>query len=111
MVLFHYSDALLTVLTPMIGGSRHGGEDPRAVGVPVVWLANQPQLSKPPKKYEYKVEVPDEDPDLCEDEQVARAAVQMKKMFGTEMVRWFFLKRSVAVKSTKVWDASQDKYI
>lgn len=117
MKLFHLADAHYQQLQPQIGTKRHGGEDPRAVGVPVVWLANdQTMRAQGPNgevpQYQHEVDVPDDDPDLFIDEPFAAMMEQGDKVFGTRTtLRWYFLKRAIDVVVVRRWDAARNDYV
>jgi hypothetical protein len=117
MRLFHLSHSRYSRLEPQVGSKRHDGEDPRAVGVPVVWLANDPKMrSQGPSgevpAYQHEVDVPDDDPALQVDEPFDQMMKQGDKMFGTSTVlRWYFLTRGVDVLAVKTWDASSRDYL
>ena len=112
MRYYHNSDEQLTKLDPRIGGRRHGAEDPRAVGKPVVWLSNKPQLDQPPTKYQYEVEITEGDPDLFMDEPFAKLQEDFSKQFNVDNDwRWFFCLRELDVIATYGWDESTNVYV
>ncbi len=112
MVLYHNSNELLAKLTPKLGHSRHDGEDPRAVGKPVVWFSNKPQVDKPPMKYRYEVDIPEDDSDLLLDEPFAKLQVNFSKMFKVNNDwRWYFCFHEVDVNATYEWDPNKSDYV
>jgi len=117
MKLFHLADAEYRQLQPQLGAKRHGGEDPRAVGVPVVWLSNdQGMRAQRPNRevpqFQHEVDVPDDDPYLFVDEPFAAMSTQYDKMFGTRTtLRWYFLKRAVDVTTVRRWDPVLGTYV
>lgn len=117
MKLFHLSDVAHQQLQPQMGKKRHGGEDPRAVGVPVVWLANDPAMraqgpSGEVLQYQHEVDVADDDPDLFIDQPFATLTEESDKVFGTKTtLRWYFLKRAIDVVVVRRWDAARNGYL
>ena len=112
MIFFHNSNEKLTRIIPHIGGSRHGGEDPRAVGKAVVWLSNKPQTDIPPMKYQYEVEISPDDPDLLMDEPFGKLQEDFGKLFNvTNDWRWYFCLKEVEVVTTSEWDPNTSSYV
>lgn len=115
MKLFHSTDAEVKTLQPTIGGSRHAGEDERAVGKPLVWLSNQPEHRRVrredgnmrPDLFRYEVEVDENDPALHVDEEIARGVAALAKMSGDAGIgslRWYFVEHAVDVVAAEKWD-------
>jgi len=112
MILFHNSNDNLTKLVPKVGSSRHSGEDPRAVGKPVVWLSNKPQLDQSSMKYRYEVEISENDPDLMMDEPFAKLQQDFAKMFNMENNwRWYFCFRELDINATYEFDSAIKDYV
>lgn len=115
MRLFHTGDVETDRLVPMIGERRHGDETAEAVDVPVVWLSSLQQTyaeGGKPFAYRYEVEIPADDPALHEDGKVAVLGARMNSIFGTTQInRWYYLTRSVAVVATEKWDPESGRYV
>jgi hypothetical protein len=108
---YHYSRQKLEVLEPALGNARHEGEDPRAVGKPVVWLSDREVDSfdgrEGPKKFLHVVEIDEGDPDLFADRSVDQFMEQVAKDLGLALPRWFFFVRSVPVNAVREWDGTK----
>ncbi|PIC87995.1 hypothetical protein CSV72_02270 [Sporosarcina sp. P20a] len=111
MKLYHSSYLKLSILNPTVGSDRHDGEDPRAVGQPVVYLTAAEDEKMRGKgedhvaTYKYIVEIPEDDPDLFIDEKDFLFIQECNQAFEeNDLTRWYFLKRSIAVKQTLEWN-------
>ncbi|QHE59781.1 hypothetical protein FHE72_01055 [Rossellomorea vietnamensis] len=114
MKLFHSSNKRLSTLTPTIGGSRHKGEDPRAVNKPVVYLTTSEEETFAENgithRFKYIVEMSLNDPDLYLDEKDFEFRQECNETFGeNDTTRWYFLKKPISVLETLEWDGK--KYV
>lgn len=100
------------VIPPAVGDSRHGAEDPRAVGKPVVWLSNEPMTRSDNPIYQYEVELDPADPLLHEDELFKQGTATVNAIFSTKStLGWFFYEGSAPIAATQTWDADAGKYV
>ena len=94
----------VTRLEPHVGESRHGGEDHRAVGQPVVWLDNTPTVGTCKDRgvytYRHEVEVDPADPLLHEDERFTFA------FGGFTSQRWYICRGSLDVCARSIWNGA-----
>ena len=111
IVLYHTSEMLVDKLIPAVGGNRHSGEDPRAVGKSVVWLSNQIMCSDPPFRYLYEVELDENDPELIKDAPFDILMQKMNKQFqNSDNLRWYFTEKTLDVLTIKVWNSEKECY-
>lgn len=114
MRFYHYSNEPLSRLEPVVGASRHDGEDAAAVGQPVVWLADSTMMQSRNDEisaYQHEVEVNPSDPLLQEDNKFADLTRQFNEVFGKPdrpalSLRWFFYKGALPVAARSVWNGS-----
>jgi hypothetical protein len=116
MKLFHLSNVAYPRLEPQLGSTRNGGEDPRAVGVPVVWLSNSQAMRREGPngevpEFQLEVEVPEDDPHLFLGEPFAKL-MEAGVTFGSDIpLRWYFVTRSVDVAGVRHWDPALNDYV
>ncbi len=113
LIFYHYSKECFSRLTPQMGPRRHGGEG-AAVGLPVVWLSDQPMLvtdgNGKVDPYEHHVDLATDDPDLKIDKGFDEFMTKGEQQ--TEMprgCRWFHIARPVEVVAVRIW--TTEKYI
>lgn len=120
MRLSHTAPNRYAVLTPAVGGSRHGGEDARAVGKAVVWLANEDMVRTESDGtvqhvYLHEVEIDEDDPDLFLDEPFAQLMADGAAIFGNKStLRWYFCTRRTRpldVIAVRVFDPTTHKFV
>ena len=114
MRLFHSSSEKLSVLEPMLGDSRHKGEDPRAIDKPVLYLttAEDEIFSYKDKvaQYKYVVEIDDDDTNLFLDEKDYEFMKECNEEYPEMQIRrWYFSLRPIQVTETFEWDV--EKYV
>jgi hypothetical protein len=104
----------MKILEPSLGGSRHSGEDPRAINQPVVWVHNRELISSEdkegPHEFLYIVEVDESDPKLYVDAPFGRLMEQCGEdglMSTTEPWRWYFYTGSLPVKEIRRWNGER----
>lgn len=117
MLLYHLADEKFDVIQPSISARRHTGEDPRAVGKPVVWFTNDPKMVRRDEngvatKYQHEVEIADDDPDLFMDELFDQFQKRDEVTFGTPFpMRWYFYGHPVKVQHVRTWDPTSEAYV
>jgi hypothetical protein len=117
MILYHYSRKRFWILNPIIGSTRHHGEDATAVGKPVVWLTTSDndqtiEGGTVVSVYRHRVEISEADPNLTRDEKKEKLDSDFERMFlGSRGSSWFFhFKRRLVVEIAK-WDKDSKCYI
>lgn len=108
--LYHYSNVDTSTLVPSHGGRRHEGEDPRAVGKPVLWLSDASMSSTPPHDFEYVVDVDEGDPALFRDELFAKGIDALVKQFGSGRFHWYWLERTIVPVEKRRWSPTSHSY-
>lgn len=119
MLFYHVSSQKFDTLLPVVGASRHGGEDPRAVDKPVVWLSNDPRSYREDSegmvaRYQHEVDIPENDPDLHMDEGFDHFMKEADAAFPDKppsLLRWYFCFRAVKVTRVGEWDATARRYV
>jgi hypothetical protein len=112
MRLYHVSTQKFDdVLSPVVGPRRHGGEDRRAVGNPVIWLTNDPTMkAESPEgtidRYQHEVEIPENDPHLFLDTDFD---VFMSDTMST--MRWYFYTGTLKVVRVREYDPAKGQYL
>ena len=63
-------------------------------------------------KYQYEVELEDDDPKLFEDQLFKQGTISMNALFGTNStVSWFFYLGAAPIAATRTWDAATGRYV
>ncbi len=112
MRLFRYTNVDALVVSPQVGGHRHGGEDPRAVGKAVLWLSDCSMMMHPLRTFECEVEIDEDDPLLFVDERAKAMARGAQRMFGAgDPPLWYWYEGSIDVSTRRAWDSPTSCYI
>jgi len=116
MILYHYSKEKFDKLKPVIGLSRHSGEDDKAIKKPVVWLTNGSsdltyENGKVVAIYQHEVEIDENDPNLFIDEKKEQLDSQMEKLFETRGSKWYFYTKELIVKKIRIWDEKSNSFV
>lgn len=115
MLLYHCSNQQFSVLLPKLGGSRHGDEDPRAVGKLVVWLSNDQKMYRQDSSgavdvYQHEVDIDQADPNLLMDAPFAELMKGMPPLIPASPLRWYFYLGQLEVVKVRKWDATTSSY-
>lgn len=117
MLLYHVTHKQFQILTPTVGDARHGGEDPRAVGKPVVWLTNDVKMVRTDKNnavipFQHEMDIADSDPNLFMDELFDEFQKQGDALLGRKStMRWYFYMQQLTVRQVRRWDPNVLKYV
>jgi hypothetical protein len=115
MKFYDSSHIKLSMLEPRLGGTRHKGEDSRAINQPVVFFTNaQDEIFSKEGivvPFKYIVEIDENDPELFLDEKHYAFIQECKEVFPDlkDDTKWFFLRRPIKVLETLEWDGK--KYV
>jgi hypothetical protein len=116
MRLFHCSNEQYTTLTPQVGARRHDGEGVAAVDKAVIWLSNDSESVASQGgqviRFRHEVWVPDSDPDLVVDENLAQLMQMSERMYSKPMpIRWYTYSKPLEVISVAEYDDEAKQYV
>ncbi|WP_342472180.1 hypothetical protein MHH70_18310 [Metasolibacillus sp. FSL H7-0170] len=106
MILYHYSNQDVEVLKPILGPTRHGGEDLKAVNKPVIWLTTSSEdIQDNQPKFRYTLDIDEKDERLFEDRPFNSTMKDMVNFgISSVVIKWFFYTSELKPQKKEVWN-------